>query len=83
MKTKAHGRADKSVSLRRFRIFSALFAQARFRRQCQLALDDATPAMKKRIIRTVVEEIVVNLDDETEKFTFTIHWKVVPTRSSG
>ena len=29
----------------------------------------ATPAMKKRIIRTVVEEIVVNLDDETEKLT--------------
>ena len=35
----------------------------------------ATPAMKKRIIRTVIEEIVVNLDNETDKLTFTIHWK--------
>ncbi|TVQ22690.1 MAG: DNA-binding protein [Spirochaetaceae bacterium] len=35
----------------------------------------AIPASKKRIIRTVIEEIVVNLDDETEKLTFTVHWK--------
>lgn len=35
----------------------------------------ATPTMKKRIIRTVIEELVVNLDEETEKLTFTVHWK--------
>lgn len=35
----------------------------------------ATPAMKKRIMRTVIEEIVVNLDEETEKLIFTVHWK--------
>jgi DNA invertase Pin-like site-specific DNA recombinase len=34
-----------------------------------------TPQAKKRIIRTVVEEIMVDLDEETDKLTFTIHWK--------
>lgn len=37
--------------------------------------DAATPELKKRIIRTVVEEIIVNLDDETQMLTFIIHWK--------
>lgn len=35
----------------------------------------ATPALKKRIIRTVIEEIIVDLDDETQMLTLTIHWK--------
>jgi hypothetical protein len=30
---------------------------------------------KKRIIRTVIEEIVVQLDDSTEMLQFVIHWK--------
>ena len=32
-------------------------------------------AMKKKLIRTVVEEIIVDLDDETQMLTSIIHWK--------
>jgi hypothetical protein len=35
----------------------------------------ATPEAKKRIIRTVIETIMVDLDNDTEKLTFTVHWK--------
>jgi hypothetical protein len=31
--------------------------------------------LRKRIVRTVVEEVVVNLDDRTQMLTFVIHWK--------
>jgi hypothetical protein len=31
--------------------------------------------LKKRIVRTVVEEILVNLDDKTQRLQFVIHWK--------
>jgi hypothetical protein len=31
--------------------------------------------LKKKILRTVVEEVVVNLDDETQTLSFVIHWK--------
>jgi hypothetical protein len=30
---------------------------------------------KKKIVRTVIEEIVVRLDDSTQKLQFVIHWK--------
>lgn len=33
------------------------------------------PELKKRIIRTVVEEIIVNLDGATQLLSFVIHWK--------
>lgn len=33
------------------------------------------PELKKRIVRTVIEEIVVNLDDATQTLSFVIHWK--------
>jgi len=37
---------------------------------------EACPAaLKKRIIRTVIEEIVVDLDEETDLLSFIIHWK--------
>jgi len=31
--------------------------------------------LKKRIIRTVVEEVIVDLDDEEKMLGFTVHWK--------
>jgi DNA invertase Pin-like site-specific DNA recombinase len=36
---------------------------------------DCPTSLKKRIIRTVVEEILVDLDDETALLHFVIHWK--------
>jgi DNA invertase Pin-like site-specific DNA recombinase len=33
------------------------------------------PQVKKKIIRTVVEEVMVNLDEEKNVLSFTIHWK--------
>lgn len=32
-------------------------------------------SMKKKIIRTVVEEVIVNLDEQSGMLSFTIHWK--------
>jgi len=31
--------------------------------------------LKKKIVRTVVEEVIVDLDDETQLLSFVIHWK--------
>lgn len=31
--------------------------------------------LKKKILRTVVEEVIVDLDDETQLLSFVIHWK--------
>lgn len=31
--------------------------------------------LKKKIVRTVIQEVIVNLDDETQWLSFTIHWK--------
>lgn len=31
--------------------------------------------LKKRIVRTAVAEIIVNLDDETQMLRFVVHWK--------
>ncbi|HEX9782103.1 MAG TPA: recombinase family protein [Opitutaceae bacterium] len=37
---------------------------------------DACPMeLKKKIVQTVIEEIVVNLDDATQRLRFVIHWK--------
>jgi hypothetical protein len=36
---------------------------------------ETDPAIKKKIIRMVVEEVLVDLDDETLMLTMTIHWK--------
>jgi hypothetical protein len=37
---------------------------------------DACPMeLKKKIVQTVIEEIVVNLDEETQRLHFVIHWK--------
>jgi hypothetical protein len=33
------------------------------------------PDLRKRIVRTVLEEAVVNLDDRTQMLTFILHWK--------
>jgi hypothetical protein len=33
------------------------------------------PSLKKKIIRTVVEEIIVTLSEKTNELTFIIHWK--------
>ncbi len=35
----------------------------------------APASLKKRIIRTVIEEVIVDLDDEGKTLTFTIRWK--------
>ena len=34
-----------------------------------------TPSVKKKIIRTVIKEIIVNLEEETQIINFVIHWK--------
>ena len=31
--------------------------------------------LKKNILRTVIEEVIVDLDDETQMLSFEIHWK--------
>ena len=36
---------------------------------------DCTSETKKKIIRTIVEEVVVNLNDESQMLHFVIHWK--------
>lgn len=36
---------------------------------------ETDPAIKKKIIRMVVEEVLMDLDDETPMLTMTIHWK--------
>ncbi len=36
---------------------------------------DADPRLKKRILRALIEEIVVDLDDEQHEVACTIHWK--------
>jgi hypothetical protein len=33
------------------------------------------PELKKRIVRTIIEEIVVDLDNATQNLSFVIHWK--------
>ncbi len=30
--------------------------------------------LKKKILRTIVEEVIVDLDDDTQTLTFAIHW---------
>jgi hypothetical protein len=37
--------------------------------------EDCPVELKKKIIRTVIEEVVVNLKDEKDLLCFTIHWK--------
>jgi DNA invertase Pin-like site-specific DNA recombinase len=37
--------------------------------------EDCPAQMKKKIIRTVVEEVIVNLDDSGQTLCFIIHWK--------
>ena len=38
--------------------------------------DAACPmVMKKKIVRTLIEEIIVDLDDNTQQLQFTIHWQ--------
>ena len=36
---------------------------------------DCPVSLKKKIIRTVIEEIIVNYKDQTDMLCFTIHWK--------
>jgi len=37
--------------------------------------DDCPVELKKRMIRTVIEEIIADSDDKTRELLFTIHWK--------
>jgi DNA invertase Pin-like site-specific DNA recombinase len=37
--------------------------------------DGCPVELKKKIIRTAVEEIIVNLDEETQRLRFVVHWK--------
>lgn len=37
--------------------------------------DECPIELKKKILRTVIEEAIVNLDDETRTLRFVIHWK--------
>ena len=30
---------------------------------------------KKRVMRTVIEEVIVNLEEDSDMLEFTIHWK--------
>jgi len=39
------------------------------------ASESCSVALKKKIIRTVVEEVIVNLDDVSQVLKFIIHWK--------
>lgn len=36
--------------------------------------DDCVMVLKKKIIRILIQEIMVNLDDDSQELTFTIHW---------
>ena len=44
------------------------FAQVWHSERCPMEL-------KKKILRTVIEEVIVDLDDETQILSFVIHWK--------
>ncbi len=37
--------------------------------------EDCPVSLKKKIVRTVIEEIIVKYNEETDMLTFTIHWK--------
>ena len=37
--------------------------------------DDCAMALKKKIIRILIREIMVSLDDDTQDLTFMIHWQ--------
>jgi hypothetical protein len=37
--------------------------------------DDCSMALKKKIIRILIREIIVSLDDDTQDLTFMIHWQ--------
>ncbi len=37
--------------------------------------EDCSYSLKKKIIRSVVEDIIVEYNDQTDMLTFTIHWK--------
>jgi len=37
--------------------------------------DECPMALKKKIVRTVVEEVIANLDEEGRRLRFVIHWK--------
>lgn len=37
--------------------------------------DRCPPELKKQIVRTVIDEIIVDLDEETDRLHFVIHWK--------
>lgn len=39
--------------------------------------------LKKKILRTVTEEVIVDLDDETQMLSFVIHWKEGRTPASA
>ena len=36
---------------------------------------DCSMALKKKIIRILIREIMVSLDDDTQDLTFMIHWQ--------
>lgn len=36
--------------------------------------ESCPPEVKKKIVRTVVEEVIVDLDEEHEKLSFLVHW---------
>ena len=37
--------------------------------------DDCAMALKKKIIRILIREIMVSLDDDTQDLTFRMHWQ--------
>jgi hypothetical protein len=39
--------------------------------------------LKKRIVRTLIHEVVVDLDDETSEFVLVIHWKAASIQKSA
>lgn len=42
---------------------------------CVWNSDQCPVELKKKIVRTVIEEIIVNLDESTRMLSFVIHWK--------
>ena len=48
--------------------FGERFSEAWKNQQCSNSL-------RKRIIRTIIEEVIVNLDEEKQMLNFVIHWK--------
>jgi DNA invertase Pin-like site-specific DNA recombinase len=67
MEIEAECQLPSEPEVRRIRELGAHFAEVWGNERCPSDL-------KKRILRTVIKEVVVSLDDETRTLTFILHW---------